>query len=87
MLDVKRLTLSRGGRTLLRDASFLINKGDKVGIVGVNGAGKTTLLHALRGAVDPDAGLITRPRRMGYWGRSGWPTTSWRPGRRIATRQ
>ncbi len=68
MLDVKRLTLSRGGRTLLRDASFLINKGDKVGIVGVNGAGKTTLLHALRGAVDPDAGLITRPRRMGYLG-------------------
>ncbi|HEU0027405.1 MAG TPA: ABC-F family ATP-binding cassette domain-containing protein [Ktedonobacterales bacterium] len=68
MLDVKRLTLSRGGRTLLRDASFLINKGDKVGLVGVNGAGKTTLLHALRGATDPDAGLISRPKRMGYLG-------------------
>jgi ATPase subunit of ABC transporter with duplicated ATPase domains len=68
MLDVKRLTLSRGGRTLLRDASFMINKGDKVGLVGVNGAGKTTLLHALRGAIDPDAGLISRPRRTGYLG-------------------
>ncbi len=68
MLDVKRLTLSRGGRTLLRDASFLINKGDKVGLVGVNGAGKSTLLHALRGAVDPDAGLISRPKRTGYLG-------------------
>ncbi|HEX9036919.1 MAG TPA: ABC-F family ATP-binding cassette domain-containing protein [Ktedonobacterales bacterium] len=68
MLDVKRLTLSRGGRTLLRDATFLINKGDKVGLVGVNGAGKTTLLHVLRGAVDPDAGLISRPKRIGYLG-------------------
>src|SRR5512146_632783 len=68
MLDVKRLALSRGGRTLLRDASFLINKGDKVGLVGVNGAGKTTLLHALRGATDPDVGLISRPKRMGYLG-------------------
>jgi ATPase subunit of ABC transporter with duplicated ATPase domains len=68
MLDVKRLTLSRGGRTLLRDASFIINKGDKVGLVGVNGAGKTTLLHALRGAIDADAGLISRPRRLGYLG-------------------
>jgi ATPase subunit of ABC transporter with duplicated ATPase domains len=68
MLDVKRLTLSRGGRTLLRDASFLINKGEKVGLVGVNGAGKTTLLHALRGAIDPDSGLISRPKRTGYLG-------------------
>jgi ATP-binding cassette, subfamily F, member 3 len=68
MLDVKRLTLSRGGRTLLRDATFLINRGDKVGLVGVNGAGKTTLLHALRGAIDPDAGLISRPKRIGYLG-------------------
>ncbi|HEX8730819.1 MAG TPA: ATP-binding cassette domain-containing protein, partial [Ktedonobacterales bacterium] len=68
MLDVKGLSLSRGGRTLLRDASFIINKGEKVGLVGVNGAGKTTLLHALRGALDPDSGVILRPKRIGYLG-------------------
>jgi ATPase subunit of ABC transporter with duplicated ATPase domains len=68
MLDVKRLSLSRGGRILLRDASFIINKGDKVGLVGVNGAGKSTLLHALRGALDPDSGMILRPKRVGYLG-------------------
>ena len=70
MLEVKSLTLSRGGNVLLRDASFFIGKGEKVGLVGVNGAGKTTLLRALRGEddLDTDAGTISRPRRTGYVG-------------------
>jgi ATP-binding cassette, subfamily F, member 3 len=68
MLEVKHVTLSRGGKYLIEDASFLIGRGEKVGLVGVNGAGKTTLLRALRGEVDPDAGTITRPKRMGYVG-------------------
>ncbi len=68
MLDVKHVTLSRGGKNLLEDASFLVGRGEKVGLVGVNGAGKTTLLRALQGEVDPDAGTITRPRRTGYLG-------------------
>jgi ATPase subunit of ABC transporter with duplicated ATPase domains len=70
MLEVKSLTLSRGGNTLLRDASFFIGKGEKVGLVGVNGAGKTTLLRALRGDddLDADAGTISRPKRTGYVG-------------------
>ena len=42
MLEVKNVTLSRGGTVLIRDASFLIGKGEKAGLVGVNGAGKTT---------------------------------------------
>ena len=70
MLEVKSLTLSRGGNVLLRDASFFIGKGEKVGLVGVNGAGKTTLLRALRGDedFDADAGSISRPKRVGYVG-------------------
>ncbi len=68
MLEVKHVTLSRGGNILLEDASFLIGRGEKVGLVGVNGAGKTTLLRALHGDLDPDAGTITRPRRIGYLG-------------------
>ncbi|MEO7001271.1 MAG: ABC-F family ATP-binding cassette domain-containing protein, partial [Ktedonobacterales bacterium] len=68
MLECQHVTLSRGGKTLLADASFLIARGEKVGIVGVNGAGKTTLMQALRGALDPDAGLIVHPKRIGYLG-------------------
>ena len=48
MLEARGVALSRGGRTLVHDASFLIGRGEKVGLVGVNGAGKATLLHAMR---------------------------------------
>ncbi|HEX8995916.1 MAG TPA: ABC-F family ATP-binding cassette domain-containing protein [Ktedonobacterales bacterium] len=68
MLEARGVSLSRGGRTLIQEASFLIGRGEKVGLVGVNGAGKTTLLHALRGALDPDSGVILRPKRIGYLG-------------------
>jgi ATPase subunit of ABC transporter with duplicated ATPase domains len=68
MLEAKHVTLSRGTTVLLEDASFLIGRGEKVGLVGVNGAGKTTLLRALHGVVDPDGGSITRPERIGYLG-------------------
>ncbi len=68
MLEARGVSLSRGGRTLIQEASFLIGRGEKVGLVGVNGAGKTTLLHALRGALDPDSGSIIRPKRIGYLG-------------------
>src|SRR5437879_11931199 len=68
MLEARHVTLSRGGKTLLEDASFLIGRGEKVGLVGVNGAGKTTLLRALHGDDAPDTGSITRPKRVGYLG-------------------
>jgi ATPase subunit of ABC transporter with duplicated ATPase domains len=68
MLDVKHVTLSRGGKVLIEDATFLIGNGEKVGLVGVNGAGKTTLMRALRGEIEPDAGAIARPKRTGYLG-------------------
>jgi ATPase subunit of ABC transporter with duplicated ATPase domains len=68
MLDVKHVTLSRGGKVLIEDATFLIGNGEKVGLVGVNGAGKTTLMRALRGEIEPDAGAISRPKRTGYLG-------------------
>ncbi len=68
MLEVKGLTLSRGGKYLLEDVSFVIGRGEKVGLVGVNGAGKTTLLKAISGEFEPDSGTISRPERLGYLG-------------------
>ncbi len=68
MLEVRSLTLSRGGKYLLEEASFVIGRGEKVGLVGVNGAGKTTLLKAILGEFEPDSGTISRPERLGYLG-------------------
>ena len=51
-----------GVRTLFRDVSLLVNRGDRIGLVGPNGAGKTTLLRIAAGEEAPDAGLVTRPR-------------------------
>ena len=49
-----------GDRTVVRDFSARIIRGDRVGIVGHNGAGKTTLLNLLTGKQDPDTGRIKR---------------------------
>ena len=68
MLEVRDVSLSRGSKVLLEHGTFLISRGEKVGLVGVNGAGKTTLLRALHGDHDPDAGKIIRPERVGYLG-------------------
>jgi ATP-binding cassette subfamily F protein uup len=49
---------SFGERTIVRDFSTRILRGDRVGVVGANGAGKTTLLNLLTGALPPDAGEV-----------------------------
>jgi ATP-binding cassette subfamily F protein uup len=53
------VTKSFGDRTVVRDFSTRILRGDRVGIVGPNGAGKTTLLNLLTGALAPDTGSVT----------------------------
>src|SRR5271167_2691395 len=52
------VTKSFGDRTVVKDFSTRILRGDRVGIVGANGAGKTTLLNLLTGALPPDAGEV-----------------------------
>jgi len=52
------VTKSFGDRTIVREFSTRILRGDRVGIVGANGAGKTTLLNLLTGALPPDAGEV-----------------------------
>lgn len=57
-----------GEKTLLDKVSFLIETGDRVGIVGVNGTGKTTLLNAVSKVVPADSGQIETPNdyTIGY---------------------
>jgi ATP-binding cassette subfamily F protein 3 len=51
-----------GGRTLFRDVSLTLGRGDRIGLVGPNGAGKTTLLRILGGDDPADEGRVSTPR-------------------------
>jgi len=58
VIDAKGVAKSFGDRTVIRDFTLRIHRGDRVGIVGPNGAGKTTLLKLLTGELPPDAGNV-----------------------------
>ncbi|MDA8322104.1 MAG: ABC-F family ATP-binding cassette domain-containing protein [Actinomycetota bacterium] len=53
VLDLERVSVTAGSRALLREATWQLGPGDRVGVVGVNGSGKTTLLALLAGRIGP----------------------------------
>jgi ATP-binding cassette subfamily F protein 3 len=61
VIRAQGLTLRRGAKVLLDDAEFVVNPGERVGVVGKNGAGKSSLFALLTGAMDLDAGTVTMP--------------------------
>jgi ATP-binding cassette, subfamily F, member 3 len=58
VLETEGLEVEIAGRTLLRDATFHIERGQRVALIGRNGAGKTTLLETLLGNRRPAAGRV-----------------------------
>jgi ATP-binding cassette subfamily F protein uup len=54
-----KVTKKFGERTIIKDFTLRITRGDRIGIVGANGTGKTTLLKLLTGELEPDSGKIT----------------------------
>ena len=58
MIEIRELRLSYGARTIFDNVSAVINKGDRIGLVGSNGAGKTTTLTTISGLRKPSGGSI-----------------------------
>ena len=69
ILAVERLTVRRGGRTVLDELALEAGEGELVGIVGKNGCGKSTLLAAIAGVLAPHDGRIV-VAGASVWGRS-----------------
>jgi len=51
-------------RTIIKDFSLRIQRGDRIGLVGANGSGKTTLLKILTGEIEPDEGEVTLAKTL-----------------------
>jgi ATP-binding cassette subfamily F protein uup len=64
VFETERLEVAFEGRTVIRDLSLRIMRGDRIGLVGANGAGKSTLIKALLGELPPSGGQVRRGSRL-----------------------
>ena len=64
VIDADRVTKRYGERTIIRDFTLRIQRGDRIGVVGANGTGKTTLLRLLTGDLAPDEGQVVRAKTL-----------------------
>jgi ATPase subunit of ABC transporter with duplicated ATPase domains len=67
MIIVRDVQIEVGPRVLLTGASFSVQSGDRIGLVGRNGAGKTTLMKILMGERVPEDGSVLRSGSIGYF--------------------
>ncbi|ATA68617.1 glycosyl transferase family 2 [Capnocytophaga cynodegmi] len=64
MLNVHDLSVSFQGEYLFENVAFMLNAGDRVGLIGKNGAGKSTMLKLLAKELKPDSGTIATDKEM-----------------------
>ena len=64
MISVNNISVYFGGQELFDQVSFMVNKGDRIGLVGKNGAGKSTLLRILSGEQAPNEGSLATPNQI-----------------------
>ncbi len=68
MYTVNNISISFSGTDIFSNATFLINRKDRIGLVGKNGCGKTSLLNIMAGRLEPDTGeiIIPQDKTLGY---------------------
>lgn len=68
LVNAFNITIKYLDKTLFKDASFVINDTDKIGLLGINGAGKSTLIKAIIGEAELDSGIISKKKdlKIGY---------------------
>ncbi len=68
MFSVNNLSVQFTGEVLFDDVTFIINRRDRIGLVGKNGAGKTTLMRIMTGDFTPETGTVSKPAgsKVGY---------------------
>ena len=64
VVELQHVSQAFGDRTIIRDFSTIIQRGDRIGIVGANGAGKSTLVKILLGQLQPDSGVVKRGSKL-----------------------
>lgn len=62
--EMENISISLGGKDLIKGFTGVVQRGDKVGLIGPNGAGKTTLLRLILGELEPDSGVVQRGTRL-----------------------
>ena len=68
MISVEGLSVEFNATPLFEDVSYVINKKDRIALVGKNGAGKSTMLKILAGLQSPTRGVVATPKdvTIGY---------------------
>ncbi|MGL4293892.1 MAG: ABC-F family ATP-binding cassette domain-containing protein [Bacteroidales bacterium] len=64
MISIEGLTVEFGGTPLFDDITYVINKKDRIALVGKNGAGKSTMLKIIAGLQEPTQGRVNAPREI-----------------------
>ncbi|WP_293761933.1 ATP-binding cassette domain-containing protein [uncultured Aquitalea sp.] len=62
--ELEHVSKGYDGKTLIRDFTTRILRGDKIGLIGPNGAGKTTLLKLILGQLEPDSGVVKQGTKL-----------------------